>query len=180
MATVYGIVKEHGGEIKVHSELGRGSRFAVYLPLIERKPGAAAFQQASACYPTGDERILLIDDDEAVVRLEKQMLERLGYRVTACHGSVDARNLFCANPSAFDLVVTDMTMPQLTGDRLARAMIATRSDIPVIICTGFSERIDEKRAHEIGIKGFLMKPVIRSQLAAMVRNVLDAARNRSG
>jgi CheY-like chemotaxis protein len=169
---VYGIVKEHKGEIKVYSEIGRGTTFNVYLPLMKRAQSAlpAAIEQE---IPTGRERILLVEDEMAVARLEVQMLERLGYRVTLRLDSIEALNAFEATPEAYDLVMTDMTMPRMTGDQLAKALIAIRPDIPVIICTGFSERIDADKAAAMGIKGFVMKPVLRADMAQTLRKVLD-------
>ena len=175
LALVYGIVKEHKGDIKVHSEMGRGTTFEIHLPLLEK--AEAPLASKIEIQETGDERILLVDDEVAIARLVCQMLERLGYRVTARTGSREALVEFRTDPKKFDLVITDMAMPHMTGDRLAREIIAIRPDIPIIICTGFSERIDQQRAQAIGIKGFLMKPVVKSELARMVRKVLDASGN---
>jgi PAS domain S-box-containing protein len=175
LAVVYGIVKEHHGDIKVYSELGEGTTFKVYLPLME-KFSEAVFVGKVKRDETGTERILLVDDEEPVAKLEKQMLERLGYRVTSRINSVAALEVFGAKPAAFDLVVTDMTMPNMTGNQLARELISIRPDIPIIICTGFSERISKEKAPDFGIKGFLMKPVVKSEMAKMVRKVLDEAK----
>ncbi|MBR9980228.1 MAG: PAS domain S-box protein, partial [Desulfatitalea sp.] len=176
LAVVYGIVQEHGGHIRVRSEVGQGTVFDIYLPLLQRDEGAGTMAKA-VVHPTGSERLLLVDDEEAIVRMEKQMLERLGYEVTTRTSSVDALEAFKAKPSAYDLVITDMAMPNMTGDELSRRLIAVRADIPVIICTGFSEKMSAAKAHQIGIKGFLMKPLVRGDLANMVRKVLDAAQN---
>jgi len=123
--------------------------------------------------PSGSERILLVDDEAAIAKLEKQMLERLGYRVTFRVSSIEALEAFKASPEAYDLVITDMSMPNMTGDRLASELIAVRPDIPIIICTGFSDRMNPDQANAMGIKGFLMKPVVKAELAAFVRKVLD-------
>ncbi len=171
LAVVYGIVREHSGDLKVFSELGKGSTFTVYLPLLEKPSEIPSVEKVKSDL-SGDERILLVDDEEAIVRLERQMLMRLGYRVTSRTSSVDALDVFRANPLAFDLVISDMTMPNMTGDKLAHELNAIRPDIPVIICTGFSERIDKERAASSGIKGFLMKPIVKSELGKMVRKVL--------
>jgi CheY-like chemotaxis protein len=105
------------------------------------------------------------------------MLERLGYYVTSRINSVEALEAFRAKPYAFDLVITDMTMPNMTGDQLASELISIRPDMPVIICTGFSERMNKEKAKALGIKGYLMKPVIKSKMARLVRSVLDEAKN---
>ena len=172
LAVVYGIVKEYHGDIKVYSEMGKGTTFNVYLPLMERAKQTVPVEKMEV-YDTGNERILLVDDEEPIAQLEKQMLERLGYQVTARINSVEALEAFKASPNAFDLVVTDMTMPNMTGDRFSEKLISIRPDIPVIICTGFSEGITQERAAALGIKGFLMKPIIKSEMARTVRRVLD-------
>ena len=175
LAVVYGIVKSYKGNIKVYSEVGKGTTFDVYLPLKEESCEASPVEKVES-YRTGDERILLVDDEVPIVQLEKQILERLGYQVTPRTSSLDALETFRAAQDAFDLVVTDMTMPNMTGDRLAEKLIAIRPDIPVIICTGFSEKINEEKAVNMGIKGFLMKPIIKSEMAQMIRKVLDEAK----
>ena len=175
LAVVYGIVKEHQGDIKVASELGKGTTFDVYLPIIaqpERLPSVDGNVEA----PVGHEHILVVDDDETIAALEKQMLERLGYKVTMRTDSLQALDVFKNKPGVFHLVISDLTMPNMTGDQLARELIATRPDIPIIICTGFSERLDQEKAAIIGVKGFLMKPIAKSELAEVVRNVLDSVK----
>ena len=127
--------------------------------------------------PIGTERILLVDDEISVAKLESQMLSRLGYQVTVENDSNNALNRFKATPNSFDMVISDMTMPKMTGDHLAKEIMAIKDDIPVIICTGFSERINKETAKSIGVKGFLVKPVVKSDLAQMVRNVLDETKN---
>jgi len=172
LAVVYGIIKEYGGRIKVDSQVGVGTTFKVYFPLMEKntKPLSTETLKTS---PTGSERILLVDDEEAILKVEKQMLERLGYRVTELNNGLEALKIFTATPFAFDLVVSDMNMPHMTGDRLARNLITIRPDIPIIICTGYSEGFDQGKAESVGAKGFLMKPIIKSEMAKMVRKVLD-------
>lgn len=172
LAVVYGIVRDHGGDVMVQSEVGSGTSFKVYLPLMSR-PAMAGSEKADAFPATGNERILLVDDEGAIVKLEKQMLERLGYKVTTRNSSLDALEVFKARPDAFDIVITDMTMPNMAGDQLARELTLIRPDIPVIICTGFSERIDPEKAAAMGIKGLLMKPIVKSEMADMVRKALD-------
>jgi CheY-like chemotaxis protein len=175
LAVVYGIVKEHQGDIKVSSVPGKGSTFEVYLPLLGNTFVEIADEIAQPL-PVGTERILVIDDEEAVVRLQRQMLESLGYRVSIRTDSLEGLNIFRREADRFDLVITDMTMPGMTGDRLAAELLNVRPDVPIILCTGFSERITPEKAKTIGIKDFLMKPVTKSQLAQTIRNVLDEAR----
>ena len=174
LAVVYGIVKDHHGDIKVYSELGKGTTCNVYLPIMTKADKivpAAENEDAQV----GHERILLVDDEEPIAKLEKQMLERLGYTVAMRVNSLEALEAFKANPESFDLVISDMTMPQMTGDQLAKELISIQADIPIIICTGFSEKLNQKTAASIGIKGFLMKPIVKAEMAKMVRKVLDEA-----
>ena len=178
LAVVYGIVKEHQGEIKAYSQVGKGSTFQVYLPLMEMSSENISTEDV-VDDSSGVERILLVDDDDSVVRLERLMLERLGYRVTSRTSSVEALEAFRANPGNFDLVITDMSMPNMTGDELAEKLIAIRPDVPVVICTGFSEKINREKAEAMGIQGFLMKPVVKSEMAQTVRQVLDESKSPS-
>ena len=175
LAVVYGIVKEHGGGIKVNSEIGKGSTFDIYLPLMKKSIDSESISEPEECQ-RGNERILLVDDEESIAKLEKQMLDRLGYKVTSRLHSVEALEAFRANPSSYDLVVTDMSMPNISGDELARKIKSIRSDVPIIICTGFSERIHVDSFEQIGIDALLMKPIIKSELAKVVRKVLDEAK----
>jgi CheY-like chemotaxis protein len=172
LATVYGIVKAHGGDIRVYSDMGKGTTFHIFLPLLEKAQNNASDHKTPPL-PTGTEHILLVDDEKPIVHLEKQMLERLGYHTTCFTSSRNALAAFQKDPSRFDLVITDMNMPHVTGMQLAKELIALRPAVPIIICTGFSERINKEKANTMGITGFLMKPVIRSKLAEMVRQVLD-------
>ncbi len=177
LSMVHGIVKSCRGDIKVYSEIGKGTEFQVYLPVTDpldsRPETGDVSEDSSKKFPLGDEHILLVDDETAIVQIESQILDRLGYRVTACSGSLEALETFRAGPDDFDLVLTDMTMPDMTGDKLAGELIVIRPDIPVILCTGFSELINEENAAAHGIRGFLMKPVNISELAGMIRKVLD-------
>lgn len=172
LAVVYGIVKDHGGDIKVYSEPGKGTTVNIYLPLIIRKEKNAS-ETKGLGLPQGNERILLVDDEVPILKLEQQILKRLGYEVTARSSSLEAIEMFKVEPDYFDIVITDMNMPNMTGDRLAHEILSIKKNVPVIICTGFSEKINEGQAASIGIKGFLMKPIVQSELAQMIRKILD-------
>ena len=172
LSVVHGIVKEHGGDIQVYSEVGKGTAFHVYLPLLEDSKDSKTVAVARK-HPTGSERILLVDDEEPILLMVQRMLEKLGYQVTVRTSSPDALAAFKANPGNFDLVISDRGMPNMTGEQLARELISIRPEIPIILCTGFADEIDELHAKSIGIKGFLKKPVTSSDFAEMVRRVLD-------
>jgi len=172
LSVILGIVNEHGGNVRVNSEVGKGTTVQVYLPLL-MDAGEAETVHAVRHYPTGTEHILLIDDEEPILRMEQMLLEKLGYRITAFTGSLEALDAFKADPDAFDLVISDRGMPKMIGDQLARELMAIRPGIPIILCTGFSNETDAQRVRDMGVKGFLMKPVAKADLAAMIRNVLD-------
>ena len=171
LAVVHGIVKSHKGSITVNSEIGKGSVFSVYLPVVDQ----AVLQKKPRERPLlkGKENILLVDDEQEIVEIEKQMLEYLGYTVTACAGSEKALETFQNCSKAFDMVITDMTMPNMTGDKLAKEIIKIQPDIPVILCTGFNEQVDKKKAENLGIKGFIMKPLSIKDISFAIRDVLD-------
>ncbi|MCF8070515.1 MAG: GAF domain-containing protein [Desulfobacterales bacterium] len=172
LAVVHGIVKSHGGHILVYSKPGEGTEFQIFLPVIKSRKIAQEIE-TDLQIQKGTERILLVDDQDLIVNMERQKLERLGYYVTTRTSSTEALSTFRANPDIFDLVITDMTMPNMTGDKLAEEMIKIRPDIPILLCTGFSEVMSKEKAAAIGIKGFLMKPVVMKEQSGMIRKVLD-------
>ncbi|MDO9264269.1 MAG: response regulator, partial [Desulfosalsimonadaceae bacterium] len=172
LSVVHGIVKNYGGTITVQSKPGMGSAFSIFLPVIEKQiqPGAKINLQA----PTGSERILFVDDEKSIMDLGRQVLEQLGYQVEALTSSVKALELFKAGPETFDLIITDMTMPKMTGAKLAQEILAVRPDMPMILCTGFSESINEEKALRIGFKEYIMKPISIDQIARSIRRALDS------
>ena len=172
LSVIHGIVKNHRGDISVTSSPGKGTTFKVYLPIIEDMDTVTEFEPSNGAVK-GNERILLIDDEEQIVSMEQQMLENLGYEVTARTDSSEALKEFSQKPQNFDLVITDMTMPHMTGDKLAQKLLDIKPDIPVILCTGFNEDITEEKALAMGIQKFVMKPVIKNDLATTIRTVLD-------
>ena len=169
---VQGIIKSHNGAVTVESTVGQGSTFNVYLPVIQRN--VATDEVVSAPLPMGQERILLVDDEQPLVEIGKQMLERLGYTVAARTSSVEALELFKAQPGRFDLVITDIVMPNMTGETLAEKLMAIRADIPVVFCTGYSEKFTRQQASQMGVRSFLMKPLLMQDLANTVRQALAA------
>ena len=171
LSVVHGIVSSCGGEIFVYSELGKGSTFKICLPVIKGRFNLKENVERSV--PTGTERILFIDDEPEIMNMGKQTLESLGYTVVARNSSIEALELFREKKDSFDLVITDMTMPHMTGEKLAEKLMQIRSDIPVILCTGFSSIIDERKALGMGIRAFITKPVLKREIAETIRRVLD-------
>jgi PAS domain S-box-containing protein len=171
LAMVHGIVEGYGGKIGVESLLGKGTTFSIYLPIIKKHVGNHIDEPDAL--PSGTERILFIDDEAPIAKIGSRILQQIGYTVTTRTSSLEALALFRAKPDDFDLVITDMTMPKMTGDKLAQALMEINPEIPVIICTGYSKKISEEKADLLGIKAFAYKPIVRSDLAKTVRKVLD-------
>ncbi|MGV8073850.1 MAG: response regulator [Syntrophobacteraceae bacterium] len=170
LAQVYGIVKSLSGGIAFFSKPGEGATFHVYFPRTKKIP--APDLDLTGALPTGKGVVLIVDDEKPIVDMLSHMLERLGYQVAQRYSSPDALQAFSRNPAHFDLVITDLTMPHMTGMDLAREMLKIRADIPVILCTGFSEVVDWDMSQLPGIKGILMKPVALRNLAEAVNKIL--------
>ncbi len=171
LSVVHGIVRSHKGHIEVYSEPGKGSAFHIYLPLIEDK--ARDKRITDQPVPGGKERILLVDDEIQIVEMMSCVLGHLGYTVSARTSSLEALEIFRSSPQSFDLVITDMTMPNMTGLELSEELMRIRPDIPILLCTGFSERVTEKKIKESGIRELLMKPAPIKEIADAVRRILD-------
>ena len=173
LSVVQGIVRSLKGDINIYSEPGKGTQINIYFPVIAEKQ-APDVQETDQNIPKGSERILLVDDDESIVAMEKNMLERLGYKVKSASGSFEALAVFKESPDQFDLVLSDMTMPEMNGVQLSEAVKMIRQDIPFIICTGFSDMVDEKSFREKGLQGYITKPMMKKEIAETIRNVLDS------
>lgn len=171
LALVHSIIEDHEGIIKVDSKPGVGTTFTLLLP---RGEYAQPVDQvvADVSY-SGTERILFVDDEESITRVTKQLLESIGYTVVETNSSQKALDIFTSDPEEFDLVVTDQNMPSMTGDELVTEILAVRPDVPIILCTGFSDKIDEKKARKIGVRHYLTKPTSLSTLSKTIRSVLD-------
>ncbi|MDF1594043.1 MAG: PAS domain S-box protein [Desulfobacterales bacterium] len=171
LSVIQGIVKTHNGAVTVNSEPGKGTVFEVLFPVSEdeMKPEP----QASNALPAGNEKILFIDDEASILNLAKKSLEKQGYQVEAKNDPVEALELFRANPDRFDLIITDMTMPKMTGDKLTKEILGIRPGMPIILCSGYSDRINAEKAAALGIRKYIEKPLNLSDFVSTVRKVLD-------
>ena len=171
LSIVHGIVKDHGGFMILDSELGKGADFQIFFPVLEENTlyGTEVVKKN----PAGKERVLFIDDEEILADMGKNMLERFGYHVTVRKNSIEALETFQDKPDEFDVVITDQTMPGMTGVDLARRMLQIRPDIPIILCTGYSSTTSEEKAKSMGIKEFAMKPLAKEDIGTLIRKVLD-------
>ena len=172
LSVAYGIIVNHGGTVTVESTPGHGAVFHVFLPVADEheiEPQSKPFEML----PSGSERILFVDDEQGVVDMAEKMLKRLGYEVATSRNPMEALNSFKAQPEKYDLVFTDQSMPYMTGENLAKEILSIRPDVPIILCTGFSELVSEEKAKAHGIKAYLMKPIVKGVLAETIRKVLD-------
>ena len=171
LATVHGIVKSYGGFITVQSELGKGAIFDVFLPVANKD--VIVEQEMVDHISTGNERILFVDDEKILATMGKLMLERLGYHVTVRNSGLMALETFLNQPDQFDLIITDQTMPDMTGSDMSRRILQIRPDIPIILCTGYSTIVSEEKAKLMGIKEFALKPLAMKDISKLIRKVLD-------
>jgi two-component system cell cycle sensor histidine kinase/response regulator CckA len=173
LAVVHGIVRSHGGDITVQSEVSKGTTFQILLPKLN-KTVTASSENTKTDMPVGNESILFVDDEKNLAVLAKKILERMGYKVTVKTNVEEALDFFRENKDGLDLVITDKTMPHMTGFDFARELISIRADIPVIMCTGYNDDKDIALAHKAGIREVVLKPLDRQVLAETIRKVLDS------
>ena len=177
LALVHGIVHSCAGAVTVSSEVGKGSVFKVLFPVIEIKK--SQLTDVIEELPTGTERILFVDDEMSITRMVERALRQLGYSIVVQTSSLAALEMFQSGPDEFDMVITDMTMPKMSGEKLAMALLEIRPELPIILCTGFSKNISEQKALNAGIRAFLYKPVNTTELAKTIRTVFDEAKTKS-
>ncbi len=171
LAVTHGIVKSFNGETLVNSEKGKGTNFNIYFPMIEMT--SVDNQENTTTVQGGSERILLVDDDSGLLEMLHELIESLGYHVISCSDSNNAWKIFCNSPDDFDLVITDQTMPGLTGVELSRLILGKRAETPIILCTGNNDTIAPEIIYQIGISGFLSKPVKRNKIGKVIRHLLE-------
>ncbi len=171
LSVVHGIVKSHKGGITVYSELARGSIFRVYLPKVDTN--ASLPVEGMEPILGGTERILFVDDEEILMNSVRNLLQRLGYQVTALSDSQKALELFSAEPSRFDLVMTDQTMPFMTGEGLGKELLRIRPDVPIILCTGYADLMTSEKSMDMGFQGFIVKPFSIREVSKLIRHVLE-------
>jgi len=171
LSVVHGIVSRMNGGIQVLSEPGEGTKFLVYFPV--EKSLYKRQETTNQLIQGGSEHVLLIDDEKSILNMENKMLKRLGYQVTSYSDSTEALEIFRMDPANFDVIITDLAMPDMAGDKLASEVLKIRQDIPVILNTGFSDKVTPELAVKIGVKGIIMKPMVKRELAQIIRKVLD-------
>jgi CheY-like chemotaxis protein len=180
LSVIHGIVKSHGGDVSVYSELGQGSTFSVYLPRMKETVMEEKEQEEITPLPGGAGSILLVDDETSILSMSGKLLKQLGYKVTAMNMPREALELFRKSPDAFDAVVTDQTMPKMTGVELAAEIIKIRPGAPVALCTGFSDSVTKDKAREMGIREFVMKPFGTREFAEAMSRLTGSVSKEAG
>ena len=173
MAVIYGIVKDYAGFIKVESEPGKGTSFHIHFPILGRNNHSEERPMKKIFLPQGNERILIVEDDPFLPQITKRHLEKMGYTCTVTTDSHEALNIFRANPDQFDLLITDQTMPGLTGRELSEKILEIKPPMPIILCTGHSDIISKNDALAMGIKKYVLKPIHGDELLNAVREALN-------
>jgi CheY-like chemotaxis protein len=171
LAVVHGIVQNLEGNISVYSEVGKGSTFSILLPTVAE--GIIVKEKQAGDIPVGNERVLLVEDDAPLLAAEKELLEELGYKVTAMKSGVEALEIIKAVPDRFDIIITDFTMPKMTGAQLTKKIRAAGMTFPVILCTGYGEVISEQEAKDLGIGDVIKKPIELDKIARSIRGLID-------
>jgi CheY-like chemotaxis protein len=171
LSVVHGIVQSFEGNILVYSEPGQGSAFHIFLPTLES--AACESAEPEKRMPAGSERVLFVDDEKSILDLNETFLHSLGYTVTVCQYPLQALEMMQRDPHRFDIVITDLTMPKMTGLQLAGKIFEIRQDIPILLSTGFSSPVDEQTAQAMGIKAVIQKPILIRELADKIRTVLS-------
>ena len=171
IALIRGIVEQHGGKMVVYKETGEGATFQTFLPRMECR--TAAGEGKPALLPRGSEAVLLVDDEPAILETLKQMLDYLGYAVVSTTSSVEALEIFRDSPNRFDVVITDKTMPRMSGIHLAEKMNRIRPDLPILLCSGFDEILQDRELEKIGVRALLVKPLTAREIAGKIRQVLN-------
>jgi CheY-like chemotaxis protein len=173
LSVVHGIVEKHKGAISINSELGKGSTFSVFFPVIEKKEPQAEENSTADLTPTGKEHILVVDDESHLLEMYERQLKRLGYEVTCSNNPEDALELFQKDPGKFDLVITDFTMPNMTGIDLAKELGSILPGLPIILCSGVSQVVSDSVTKQAGIQTVIYKPIRRPEIAQAIRKALD-------
>ena len=171
LAVVHGIIQSHDGVITVESEVGRGTTFRLYFPAQASRADLSETSANPAATGTG-QKILLLDDEPALTFAFQRLLERLNYRVTVCNRARDAVSLFCAAPMEFDLVITDLTMPEMNGMEVARQIHARRAEVPIVLVSGLTPELTPENLQAAGILALLEKPVALTALTDVLQRAL--------
>jgi CheY-like chemotaxis protein len=173
LSVVHGIIESHDGEITVESSPGKGTTFSVFFPSSEGKAAPDAAPPVSAAPPRGGERVMVVDDEQLLLDFVTETLKELGYRVSAYASSAEALEAFRSRPQSYDLLITDQTMPRMTGLQLAHACHLARPNMPIILCTGYSDSVTAESAQTEGIRSIALKPLDISDLGRLVHDALS-------